>query len=35
VLRAGLPPHDDETCLVAVVKPIAATMQRESEVVRC
>jgi sigma-B regulation protein RsbU (phosphoserine phosphatase) len=32
--RAGLPPTDDETCLVAVVKPIG-DRQDESEVVRC
>lgn len=33
--RAGQPPRDDETCLVAVVKPIGAVAQGESEVVRC
>ena len=33
--RAGLPPGDDETCLIACVKPIRGTTQCESEVVRC
>jgi sigma-B regulation protein RsbU (phosphoserine phosphatase) len=33
--RAGQPASDDETCLVAFVKPFVATMQTESEVVRC
>lgn len=33
--RAGRPPGDDETCLVAAVKPIGAVMQGESEVVKC
>lgn len=33
--RAGLPPGDDETCLVVFVKPMGASMQGESEVVRC
>lgn len=32
--RAGLPPSDDETCLVAFVKTIGATFESESEVVR-
>jgi sigma-B regulation protein RsbU (phosphoserine phosphatase) len=33
--RAGRPAGDDETCLVALVNPIGATAQAESEVVRC
>jgi len=33
--RAERLPSDDETCLVAVVKPIGATTKGESEVVRC
>jgi hypothetical protein len=33
--RAGRPPSDDETCLVVFVQPVGATMQSESEVIRC
>ncbi|MFO0840710.1 MAG: PP2C family protein-serine/threonine phosphatase [Phycisphaerae bacterium] len=33
--REGGPAGDDETCLIALVKPAEATTQRESEVVRC
>ncbi|GMU84489.1 MAG: hypothetical protein AMXMBFR47_43580 [Planctomycetota bacterium] len=33
--RGGRPAGDDETCLIAFVKPIEATVQGESEVVRC
>jgi sigma-B regulation protein RsbU (phosphoserine phosphatase) len=33
--REGRPAGDDETCLIALVNPIDATTQGESEVVRC
>lgn len=33
--RDGRPADDDETCLIALVKPTEATTQREGEVVRC
>lgn len=33
--RDGQPAGDDETCLIACVKPIGDDSQRESEVVRC
>lgn len=33
--REGRPADDDETCLIALVKPTEATMQHEGEVVRC
>lgn len=33
--REGRPASDDETCLIALVKPTEATKQREGEVVRC
>lgn len=35
VFREGRPAGDDETCLIALVKPIEVPVQGESEVVRC